>query len=134
MDVKRLIKQFLSYVLVGGSAAIVEWLFFGVCTYFIHLNYLISTIIAFLTATFVNWALGRKLTFKEDSKKLSPAAELLQVYLASAIGLGLNLLLMFLFVQIFNWNEMISKIIATGLVFIWNFASRRFVIYRDRNK
>lgn len=134
MDIKKLIRQFLSYAIVGGSAAIVEWLSFGGCTYLVHLNYLISTIIAFLIATFVNWALGRRLTFREDSKKMSPVKELVQVYLASAIGLGLNLLFMYLFVQVFIWNEMLSKIIATGLVFVWNFVSRRFVIYRERRK
>ena len=38
--------------------------------------------------------------------------------------------IMFVLVDALGWNEMLSKVIATGLVFVWNFLIRRLAIYR----
>ena len=130
MDIKALIKQFISYFFVGGTAAVVEWASFSGCYYLLKTGHLTATVIAFIIATFVNWILGRKFTFKEDVRKVSVVRDLIRVYLASLAGLGLNLLFMYLFVDVMHINAMLSKIAATGLVFIWNFAIRRFFIYK----
>lgn len=58
------------------------------------------------------------------------AAEIAGVYLAAAVGLLLNMGIMFVLVDALGWNEMLSKVIATGLVFVWNFLIRRLAIYR----
>ncbi len=127
------IKQFLSYFGVGGAAAIVEWITFFVMDR-IGLPYLISTIIAFIVATFVNWFLGRTYTFKDSAFKDKKTKEILLVFLVSAIGLGFNLLLMYLFVDVIGMNtnllKTIAKILATGIVFVWNYLSRKLWIYK----
>lgn len=132
MDIKALVKQFVSYFFVGGAAAVVEWISFSGCYYLLHTGYLSATVIAFIIATFVNWILGRTFTFKESSRQSSLLKDMIQVYLASLIGLGLNLIFMYLFVDVLHLHAMLSKIAATGLVFIWNFLSRKIWIYRDR--
>ena len=58
------------------------------------------------------------------------AAEIAGVYLAAVVGLLLNMGIMFVLVDALGWNEMLSKVIATGLVFVWNFLIRRLAIYR----
>ncbi len=127
------IKQFLSYFGVGGAAAIVEWVTFFVMDR-IGLPYLISTIIAFIVATFANWYLGRVFTFKNSAYKDQKTKEIFLVFLVSAIGLGFNLLLMYLFVDVIGMNtnllKVVAKIAATGIVFVWNFLSRKLWIYR----
>lgn len=61
--------------------------------------------------------------------------ELFLVFLVSAIGLGFNLLLMFIFVRLLGMNTNLlktaAKIMATGIVFVWNFVSRKIWIYRE---
>ena len=42
----------------------------------------------------------------------------------------LNLLIMYLAVERFGVTEMCSKMIGTGVVFIWNFLIRKLVIYK----
>ena len=51
--------------------------------------------------------------------------ELLPLYLVSAVGLVLNLILMSFLVGLFSFPAMPAKIMATGIVFFWNFGVRK---------
>ena len=135
MLTSRGIKQFLSYFGVGGVSALVEWAVFSLLEYLLDMPYLLATILAFIFSTTTNWFLGRTFTFKESAYKDKKAKEIFLVFLVSAIGLGFNLLLMYLFVDVFGMNtnllKTIAKILSTGIVFIWNFLSRKLWIYRE---
>lgn len=124
-----LFKQFCRYLLVGGTAAVTEWVTFFLCSK-ARLFYGLSTIIAFLIATLVNFLFGRKLAFAKQ--KNSTFKEVVLVYSVSLVGLIINLSLMFLFVTVLSTNELFSKILATGIVFFWNFFARKFLIYREK--
>lgn len=126
---KNNIKEFLLYLVVGGIATVTEWaLFFIMDKCYIH--YAIATIIAYLLSTFVNWLAGRLLVFKESYGSF--LKEILSIYVASIVGLLLNLVIMWLAVDIANINEMISKILATAIVFFYNFLVRKLLIYKEQ--
>ncbi len=129
------IRQFLSYFWVGGVSAIVEWLVFSVLDTLLELPYLLSTVLAFICSTTVNWFLGRTFTFKDSAYQNQKAKEIVLVFLVSAVGLLFNLLLMYLFVTVLGMNthllKTIAKILSTGIVFIWNFVSRKYLIYKE---
>ena len=127
LNINKSYKQFIIYFFVGGTAAIVEWITFALCNKVFHLSFFIATIFSFLIATGVNFVLGRKFAFKgtTNTKK-----EVLAVYFVSATGLLLNLLFMYILVRIELVDAMLSKIISTGLVFIWNYLSRKLLIYK----
>ena len=132
---KANIKQFISYFFVGGVAAIVEWVMFFIFANVLQINYFVSTVIAFIFSTTANWILGRITTFKDNNTyKDKKAKEAFLVFVVSAIGLLLNLILMYLFVTVMGFDsslgKTLSKIAATGIVFIWNFLIRKLVIYK----
>lgn len=131
-----LIKQAVSYFFVGGISAIVEWLMFAFFLNAMGLQYLLSTCLAFVFSTTTNWYLGRRWTFKGNEKYVDKKTqEVLLVFIVSAVGLFFNILLMYLFVDILNYNtdcqKIIGKIAATGIVFVWNFLVRKFFIYKN---
>ena len=132
---KANIKQFISYFFVGGVAAIVEWVMFFIFANVLQINYFVSTVIAFIFSTTANWILGRITTFKDNNTyKDKNAKEAFLVFIVSAIGLLFNLILMYLFVTVMGFDsslgKTLSKIAATGIVFIWNFLIRKLVIYK----
>ena len=126
---QQFIKQFISYLFVGGGATIVEWVGFWLFDHCLHIQYLIATAFAFFFSTFANWLFGRLLTFKNSDKNIF--LELAQIYLTSMIGLLFNLIIMYIFVSKFNLPDMLSKIIAKGIVFFYNFLVRKFIIYKN---
>lgn len=132
---KANIKQFISYFFVGGVAAIVEWVMFFIFANVLQINYFVSTVITFIFSTTANWILGRITTFKDNNTyKDKKAKEAFLVFVVSAIGLLFNLILMYLFVTVMGFDsslgKTLSKIAATGIVFIWNFLIRKLVIYK----
>ena len=132
---KANIKQFISYFFVGGVAAIVEWVMFFIFANVLQINYFVSTVIAFIFSTTANWILGRITTFKDNNTyKDKKAKEAFLVFVVCAIGLLFNLILMYLFVTVMGFDsslgKTLSKIAATGIVFIWNFLIRKLVIYK----
>lgn len=122
--------QLKSYFFVGGLASIVEWTGFFILNNIFYVNYLFATALAFILSTYVNWFMGKKITFRKSASGMPIIKEMAFVYGISGIGLLFNLLLMFLLVGIGAMNAMFAKIIATGLVFFWNFIGRKILIYK----
>ena len=130
-------KQFLDkymgglfgYLIVGGLATIVEWAGFWLFSEKLSIEYLLATALAFAISTFANWLFGRLLVFRGKQQQ-SLLREILSVYLASIVGLLLNMLIMFLLVQLLGVEKMIAKMAATVLVFTYNYLVRKLIIYR----
>ena len=128
MQLKNTTRQILLYLIVGAFATIVEWAVFYILDFRCGMHYTMSVALAFILSTFANWTFGRLILFHRTSTGLSK--ELTSIYLTSIVGLLLNLLIMFILIEKIQLNEMISKIISTGLVFFWNFLIRKLVIYK----
>ena len=126
---KKSIKDFLLYIIVGGIATVAEWAVFFVLGKG-SLHYALATAIAYILSTFVNWLAGRILVFKERNQPITK--EIVSVYLASIVGLLLNLLIMWVAVDLLSLNQMLSKIAATGIVFVYNFLVRKLLIYKEK--
>lgn len=121
------LRQLFLYLIVGGIATIVEWVCFYFFSTILDINYLLATALAFVVSTFANWLAGKLILFKDWSNILP---EIIKVYATSVAGLVFNLILMWIMVEKLAFNEMLSKIIATGIVFMWNFLVRKYAIYK----
>ena len=92
------------------------------------IHYTFSTALAFAVSTFSNWGFGKLILFRQKSRNV--AGEIFKIYLISVIGLLMNIAIMFVAIEKIGISDMISKIIATGIVFVWNFLIRKFWIYK----
>ena len=122
------IKQIMLYLIVGSGATIVEWIVFFLLDHYLNIHYMIATSLAFVLSTFANWVLGRLIMFKSSKYTWK---ELVQIYLVSIAGLLMNLMIMWIAITKLGFNNMFSKIAATGIVFFWNFIIRKLLIYRN---
>ncbi len=128
------------YLLVGGSAALLEWgLFFVFFSVLTHAGIfslqtqtvLAATTLAFATSTLYHYFLCNRFVFDSGSR-YHKGTEVSLVFLVSAIGLGWNLLLMWIFTSpmLLGLNPMISKIMASAIVTVWNYLSRKKWIFK----
>lgn len=126
--------RFVSYALVGGLATLVEWGCFYLFGIAFHINTYLAVALSFAASTFANWLFGRLITFRNAAKK-NLWKELSAIYAASIVGLLLNegIMLFFLrlvFTEQTDFQKMLSKCVATAIVFFWNYLIRDKVIYR----
>lgn len=123
---KKLISQFFKFGVVGVIAFIVDYLSLYLLTEFLNVYYLISSIISFLLSIIVNYILSINWVF--DIKKKQSFKDVIIFTLLSTIGLLINLLVMYLSVEVFKIHYMIGKLIATFIVMIWNFVTRKMFL------
>ena len=121
------LKQLFLYLIVGGIATLDEWVLFYIFDTKLGIHYMPATALAFMVSTFANWLAGKLILFKDWSNVIP---EIVKVYATSIAGLFFNLVLMWIMVDIMGLQEMVSKIIATGIVFMWNFLIRKYAIYK----
>lgn len=120
--------QFFRSTFVGAIATVADMGLLYILTDFAHIHYLISTGIAFILGTIVNYILSIFWVFKEKKLK-SKAAEFIIFSIIGVIGLLLNELFMWLFTDIAGLHYLLSKIIATIIVFLFNFLTRKKFLF-----
>ena len=131
MKLLSTVRNVALYSVVGCSATAVEWILFFILNQKFGLPYAPATVIATIFSGFTNWAVGRFLMFRSTG---SAPKEIGKIYLASLIGMCYNLGLMWVMVDGLGLHAMLAKVIATLLVFFWNYTISTRVIYKGKLK
>jgi putative flippase GtrA len=119
---------FAIYLVIGGLSALVEWGVFWVMLHFLPgVDILLDAVVAFIVATFVNYLLCVRTIYA--SKTGSVLGDIVQVYVASLLAFGVNLVTLWVLARLANVDPMLGKIAGTGTAFLFNFAARQFVIF-----
>lgn len=128
IDKDNTISGMLRYSIAGMSGTAVEWSLFYLLNQILHLYYPFAASAALLVSTLVNWYVGRLVLFASSGNNVK---EIGLVYIACFSGLALNLLLMWLMINGMSIWEMAAKMIASVIVFGWNYFFRTRFIYRE---
>ena len=120
--------QFFRSTFVGAISTLADMGLLYILTDFAHIHYLISTALGFILGTIINYILSIFWVFK-DKKLKNKTAEFIIFSVIGAIGLLLNELFMWLFTDIAGLYYLISKIISTIIVFLFNFLTRKKFLF-----
>lgn len=118
--------ELVRFGVTGGVCFVVEFLFLTLFVEWVRMPVLWATALAFLISVAVNYALCVKWVFpgaQEGSGKVR-----VQFLITSGMGLGLNELLMWLMNVRLGVQYQIAKVIATLLVMVWNYVTKRLVL------
>jgi hypothetical protein len=123
---KKLIDQILKFGVVGGLAFLIDYGLLYVLTEFVGIHYLISSVISFTVSLIFNYILSIKWVF--DVTKKQTAKEITIFVILSVIGLGINQVVMYVGSDLLHIYYMLTKIVATAIVMVWNFVTRKIFI------
>lgn len=115
-----LIGRLLKFCVVGFSGMIVDFFFTWLCKEKLKWNKYISNSIGFVLAATNNYIWNRLWTFQSQTAEI--AREYGSFLLISVIGLGINNLTIYLLHGKLHLNFYVAKILAIGIVTIWNFS------------
>ncbi len=129
--------QFFRYIFVGGFATIVDWglsalLFYAV---FGETHPVAANSLSFAAGLIVNYLLSTFWIFKESRVK-SKIAEFIGFALIGLVGLlitaGITLLFKQLLMETTSAYQIIAKITATAVSFLWNFFARKYLLFSKK--
>ena len=137
---KRLLLEFFRYLLVGGSAFLVDFGTLVLCKEVLlpdfPLKLYTATAIGFIAGLIFNYILSITFVF-EIAKKSRVGHSFLDFVVFTAIGvigLGLTELGMALGVDWLKINYMLVKIMVTAIVLLWNYLGRKLFIFKQPQK
>ena len=119
-------KQIVRFSIVGIIATLIDYGLLYFCTDYLKIYYLISSIISFIVSVIINYILSIKWVF--DVKKKQTFKEFVIFIFLSIIGLLINQFILYFCTDIVNIYYMLSKLIATLIVMIYNFVTRKIFI------
>ena len=136
-------KEVIRFVITGGVCFLIEFAALVALRDGAGLDTLIATPIAFLISVIVNYLMCVGWVFDGAGKQGS--AQRAGFLVTSAVGLGLNELLMLLFRAIFGEDTpvltvfgftvtmyMVNKVMATVIVMVWNYFTKKWILNRQK--
>lgn len=132
-------KEIVKFVFTGGVCFLIEYAALIALKEWLHLPVVAATPIAFLISVVFNYLLCVRWVFsgaKEGSRKAQ-----IGFIITSLMGLALNWLIMWALTALFGEDAvllslfgmelkvyMLNKVIATGLVMVWNYFTKRWLL------
>lgn len=117
----------MKFVIVGGLSFVLDFIIYYVLKNFFSVYYIVAGFFSFTLSLIFNYLMSMKFVFKskDDLKKTH---EFIIFVTLSVIGLGINLLCLYILVDLFDINDLIAKILVAGIVMVFNFITRKIFI------
>ncbi len=120
--------QLFRYLIVGLIAFGADFATLYVLTDMMGVHYLISNVFGFIFGLITNYALS--VTWVFASRKMDDRRKEFVIFtVIGVIGLLINQLVMWTCTEFLGVYYLYSKVIATGVVFFWNFFGRRHIVF-----
>ena len=114
------------FLLVGGGCFVLEYVLLYTLTEYGGLPPLYSAPIAFTVSLILNYFLCVSFVFHAEHQSRS---QVVLFVVTSLMGLGINQVAMWIFIDLVGIWYMFAKVIASAIVMIWNYFTKRFILH-----
>ena len=121
--------QFFRYLVSSAFALVLDYTTYLLLTRLFHVNDIISNIIGNTVGMLVNYFLNISWVF-EKRKIKNKIFEFILFIITFFLGTGLHTIIFWFLKEIFLIYDIISRIIATGISYIFRFVLRRTILFK----
>jgi len=117
------------FLFVGIVATLIQYIILEVGTSFYGLSASFSTGIGYGAGSVISYFMNYFFTFNSEE---SHSRALYKFYIMVITGFLLSVMLMYLLVDMLNFNKWFSQFFITGLVFVFNYFISKVLIFKKR--
>lgn len=121
-------QQILHYFIMAGVIVTIEFLSYTFMLW-LGMNYLIAVPFSMAIGIFLNWIGCRVFIFKKG--RHAPSKEFILVLIVSLIGVGFQLVVVYVVASLLGLSPILGKAIAIVVTFFWNYWARKRYIFND---
>jgi putative flippase GtrA len=131
-NILKLLKaEFTKFVFVGGISAIIEFSLLILFVEKLAIDYLFGNVFAFALTNIVTYILTKRFVFN-GTQSANKAQEAGLFFLCLLGGLVVNQIVLWAVVEFTLIDYRIAKVIAIAITVIWNFFTRKHLVFRNR--
>lgn len=124
---KKILNQIFKFIIVGGIATVLDYLIFYISCNLLNIYPLLSNVLSFSISVIYNYLASVKWVFDVDSSN-DKKQLFLEFMFFSIIGFLLTEIIIYIGIELVNMNEMMIKFIASLIVMIFNFVTRKMFL------
>ena len=121
-------EKFIIYFIVGSIATLINALSYYFYRMVIN-TYEINVILSWITSLLFAFYMNRKYVFKSKNKVIK---EFINFTISRLLTLFLELIFMYILVDLVKMNDMFAKLINLIIVFICNYLLSKYLVFRKK--
>lgn len=126
--------EIVNYLIVGVLTTLVSVVIYGIFTKVFHVNYMISNVISWICSVSFAYVTNKKFVFKSKcNNDKAVFIEIYQFFKYRLFSLVIDVLLMYLFVEVFIIDDMIAKIIVQFIVIALNYIFSKLFVFKKES-
>ncbi len=129
---KKLFEQIFKFVIVGGLSFVLDFIIYYVLTKLFGVYYITAGFFSFTISLIFNYLMSMKFVFRSKDS-LKKTHEFAIFATLSVMGLGLNLLCLFIMVDYMGIYDLFAKVLTAGIVMVFNFVTRKIFLEQKEN-
>lgn len=125
-------KETILYLLFGGATTVVNIFVYYVCDRLLNISTAFSSGTAWLLSVLFAFATNKIWVFESKSQGRELLQEMISFFSLRLLTGILDVIIMYVSVELLNWNDMMMKVLVNVLVIVLNYGASRLVIFKDR--
>lgn len=122
-------RQIHKFLLLGVVSTLIDYAVYSVLI-FTGVDYVAAILAGYSMGLLANYQIGRRYIFTSGVKVKSSHAEFMAVVVIAVFGALFNIAIVkLLSYSVWKLDPMLSRVIAIGVVFFWNYLARKFWVY-----
>ena len=123
-------EEIIKYLFFGVLTTLVSILSYALFTRLFNINYLISNVLSWILAVLFAFITNKLYVFKSETNNKDLVKEIIKFFEFRILSLLIELVIMYLFVDILKLNDMIVKIIAQVIVIVLNYVFSKVFVFK----
>ncbi|MDO5569192.1 MAG: GtrA family protein [bacterium] len=119
----------INYLIFGGLTTVVNLITYYIFTRSFGLSELVSNIPAWIIAVTFAYTTNRMFVFRSKDKNI--LKEIISFFIFRILSLIIDMLMIYIFVNIFNFNDMLIKVISNIIVIILNYIFSKLFVFKE---
>ncbi len=125
-------RELILYVFFGGLTTLVDWVSYWLMTDIIHVPYMAAAFLSQIFSILFAYVTNRSFVFESRVRGArAVAVEMIKFFGARGASLLLNMLVMYVGVDMLHINDKVIKVIASVLVIIANYIFSKLFVFRS---
>ncbi len=126
-------KEIINYLIFGGLTTLVSIGTYALFTIVFNIDYLVSNVLSWIIAVLFAFITNKLFVFASKSRsKKQVSKEIVSFFFFRIVSLGIEMIIMYVFVDLLSINDLITKVIAQVIVILSNYIFSKVFVFKNQ--